>query len=230
MSRTARASTCRVRSAAAVRWGAAVAAVCAARSLGGPQQLCAYWTRHRERRACTAAAAQAAAGWLATPAAHRPSHLPPPTPTHPASEQRTSTGARCRWRGRMSSSLSPWPSSPPPACLASCRRCGCWWRVRAAGWRLSGGVAAHCRGRPGCGACRSWHTHAFTVTHQHPPHPPTHPASLPGGCLGAVNNWANLREISNAISLWLGISPPDLFFFAVRCWKAGDWGLCCAAD
>lgn len=37
-----------------------------------------------------------------------------------------------------------------------------------------------------------------------------------GGIVGAVNNYANLREISNSISLWLGISPPDLFFYAVR--------------
>ena len=41
--------------------------------------------------------------------------------------------------------------------------------------------------------------------------------------LGTVNNWANLREISNSIALWLGISPPDLFFYAVRgCWPAGS--------
>ena len=32
--------------------------------------------------------------------------------------------------------------------------------------------------------------------------------------MGAVNNWANLGEISNSIAIWLGISPPDLFFYA----------------
>lgn len=33
--------------------------------------------------------------------------------------------------------------------------------------------------------------------------------------VGVVNNYANLRHISNSITLWLGISPPDLFFYAV---------------
>lgn len=33
--------------------------------------------------------------------------------------------------------------------------------------------------------------------------------------VGAVNNYANLLQVSNAISIWLGISPPDLFFYAV---------------
>ena len=32
--------------------------------------------------------------------------------------------------------------------------------------------------------------------------------------MGAINNWANLGEISNSIAIWLGISPPDLFFYA----------------
>jgi len=32
--------------------------------------------------------------------------------------------------------------------------------------------------------------------------------------VGTVNNYANLREISSAIAIWLGISPPDLFFYA----------------
>ena len=38
---------------------------------------------------------------------------------------------------------------------------------------------------------------------------------LAGGVVGVVNNYANLRHISNSITLWLGISPPDLFFYAV---------------
>ena len=38
---------------------------------------------------------------------------------------------------------------------------------------------------------------------------------LAGGVVGAVNNYVHLREVSNAITIWLGISPPDLFFFAV---------------
>jgi hypothetical protein len=37
---------------------------------------------------------------------------------------------------------------------------------------------------------------------------------ITGGVVGAINNWANLRHISNSITLWLGISPPDLFFYA----------------
>lgn len=44
-----------------------------------------------------------------------------------------------------------------------------------------------------------------------------------------VNNYANLLHISNSITLWLGISPPDLFFYAVRtcCTPAGT---ACHAD
>ena len=48
-------------------------------------------------------------------------------------------------------------------------------------------------------------------------HTPSHayfPPSAAGGILGAVNNWANLGEISNSIAIWLGISPPDIFFYA----------------
>ncbi|KAI3423997.1 hypothetical protein D9Q98_009830 [Chlorella vulgaris] len=37
---------------------------------------------------------------------------------------------------------------------------------------------------------------------------------IAGGALGAVNNYANLLQVSNSISIWLGISPPDLFFYA----------------
>lgn len=43
-----------------------------------------------------------------------------------------------------------------------------------------------------------------------------HAAVAAGGVVGVVNNYANLRHISNSITLWLGISPPDLFFYAVR--------------
>lgn len=42
-----------------------------------------------------------------------------------------------------------------------------------------------------------------------------------GGCVGALNQYVNLLQISNSITLWLSISPPDLFFYAVRC-------ACCA--
>lgn len=40
-----------------------------------------------------------------------------------------------------------------------------------------------------------------------------------GGALGAASYWANLRQLGNGVALWLGISPPDLFFYAVsgRC-------------
>ncbi|KAL4855765.1 Sodium/hydrogen exchanger 7 [Chlorella vulgaris] len=38
---------------------------------------------------------------------------------------------------------------------------------------------------------------------------------IAGGALGAVNNYANLLQVSNSISIWLGISPPDLFFYAL---------------
>lgn len=41
-----------------------------------------------------------------------------------------------------------------------------------------------------------------------------HPAT--GGCLGILNYEVNLQRLGNAISLWLGIQPPDLFFYAVR--------------
>ncbi|KAI7841428.1 hypothetical protein COHA_004823 [Chlorella ohadii] len=37
---------------------------------------------------------------------------------------------------------------------------------------------------------------------------------LAGGALGAASYWANLRELGNGVALWLGISPPDLFFYA----------------
>ena len=33
--------------------------------------------------------------------------------------------------------------------------------------------------------------------------------------MGAVNNYVNLLQISSGIAIWLGISPPDLFFYAV---------------
>ena len=36
-----------------------------------------------------------------------------------------------------------------------------------------------------------------------------------GGALGTATYWANLRELGNGVALWLGISPPDLFFYAV---------------
>lgn len=36
-----------------------------------------------------------------------------------------------------------------------------------------------------------------------------------GGCLGILNYEVNLQRLGNAISLWLGIQPPDLFFYAV---------------
>ena len=36
----------------------------------------------------------------------------------------------------------------------------------------------------------------------------------PGGCLGILNYEVNLQRLGNAISLWLGIQPPDLFFYA----------------
>ncbi|GAB4813268.1 hypothetical protein N2152v2_000314 [Parachlorella kessleri] len=35
-----------------------------------------------------------------------------------------------------------------------------------------------------------------------------------GGVLGIVNYHANLLQVSNAVALWIGISPPDLFFYA----------------
>ncbi|KAL4430847.1 hypothetical protein ABPG75_006103 [Micractinium tetrahymenae] len=35
-----------------------------------------------------------------------------------------------------------------------------------------------------------------------------------GGCLGILNYEVNLYRLGNAISLWLGIQPPDLFFYA----------------
>ncbi|KAI7841566.1 hypothetical protein COHA_004736 [Chlorella ohadii] len=35
-----------------------------------------------------------------------------------------------------------------------------------------------------------------------------------GGCLGILNYEVNLQRLGNAISLWLGIQPPDLFFYA----------------
>lgn len=50
---------------------------------------------------------------------------------------------------------------------------------------------------------------AFTPI-KHPP--PSHS----GGCLGILNYEVNLRRLGNAIALWLGIQPPDLFFYAVR--------------
>ena len=50
---------------------------------------------------------------------------------HTHALQTTSTGASCRSPALMPSCLSPWPSSPAAACLASCRRSGCWWQVRA---------------------------------------------------------------------------------------------------
>ena len=37
---------------------------------------------------------------------------------------------------------------------------------------------------------------------------------LAGGIIGAANYFANLREISNSVSLWLAVQPPDLFFYA----------------
>jgi hypothetical protein len=33
--------------------------------------------------------------------------------------------------------------------------------------------------------------------------------------VGAINYYVNLLQISNSVSLWLRISPPDLFFYAV---------------
>jgi hypothetical protein len=41
-----------------------------------------------------------------------------------------------------------------------------------------------------------------------------------GGVIGAINNYANLLQVSNSISIWLGISPPDLFFYAVSLLKS----------
>ncbi|KAL4855761.1 Sodium/hydrogen exchanger 8 [Chlorella vulgaris] len=38
---------------------------------------------------------------------------------------------------------------------------------------------------------------------------------ISGGVIGAINNYANLLQVSNSISIWLGISPPDLFFYAL---------------
>jgi hypothetical protein len=45
-----------------------------------------------------------------------------------------------------------------------------------------------------------------------------------------VNNYANLLQVSNSISIWLGISPPDLFFYAVSLLKrcSGMQGLLAA--
>ncbi|PSC75198.1 Sodium hydrogen exchanger 7 [Micractinium conductrix] len=37
---------------------------------------------------------------------------------------------------------------------------------------------------------------------------------MAGGALGTATYWANLRELGNGVALWLGISPPDLFFYA----------------
>lgn len=38
---------------------------------------------------------------------------------------------------------------------------------------------------------------------------------ITGGILGTLNFYVNLGEVSNGIALWLGISPPDLFFYAL---------------
>ena len=35
-----------------------------------------------------------------------------------------------------------------------------------------------------------------------------------GGVLGILNYEVNLLRLSNAVSLWLGIQPPDIFFYA----------------
>ena len=34
-----------------------------------------------------------------------------------------------------------------------------------------------------------------------------------GGVLGAINYYAALGRLSNSISIWLGIQPPDLFLY-----------------
>lgn len=51
----------------------------------------------------------------------------------------------------------------------------------------------------------------------HPAHRQAHVWLAPpaGGVVGTINNYANLLQVSNAIAIWLGISPPDLFFYAV---------------
>lgn len=36
-----------------------------------------------------------------------------------------------------------------------------------------------------------------------------------GGIFGIVNYEANLGRVSNSISLWLGVQPPEIFFYAV---------------
>lgn len=44
-----------------------------------------------------------------------------------------------------------------------------------------------------------------------------------GGCLGILNYEVNLRELSNAIALWLGISPPGAGGVAEWMCCEGDW-------
>lgn len=34
-----------------------------------------------------------------------------------------------------------------------------------------------------------------------------------GGALGVLSSWQNLGRLSNSVALWLGLSPPDLFFY-----------------
>lgn len=40
------------------------------------------------------------------------------------------------------------------------------------------------------------------------------PRFCAGGCFGLANYYENMLRLSNAIALWLGIQPPDLFFYA----------------
>lgn len=140
-------------------------------------------------------------------------HPPSSSPT-PKQEQTASTTARCRSEATTPSCLPRSPCWPAPAPSESWRSSGCYWQVsgqwagelqrlqclqrHAAGWQ---GMAA-----PVC-CCRRPRRQTLAC-----------PLGAPcgaGGALGAGSYWLNLRELGNGVALWLGISPPDLFFYAV---------------
>lgn len=86
------------------------------------------------------------------------------------------------------------------------------WVLLAGRWR--GVRAAGERGHATAGAGRVALPVAAAGCRPFTPHPTRRAA---GGALGAASYWANLRQLGNGVALWLGISPPDLFFYAVRC-------------
>ncbi len=46
------------------------------------------------------------------------------------------------------------------------------------------------------------------------PHAPrTHPHAIAGGSLMGVAWWVNLRELGNAMALWLSLTPSEIFFY-----------------